>query len=124
MSIQGLVSRFGVQLWVYRPSLGVASDGELTRSYVAICCVKAFVQPSTQTSDVAQGRMQGRTAGTAYISGLVDIRVDDELRNMLTPNARNWRVTGAANPGEVGATQAAPHLNMTLVEVVEIEAAT
>ena len=120
MSIGGLVARFGRRLWVYRPTIGVASDGEVTRPYAAVCCGKGFVQPTTQSSDVAQGRMDGRTSCTIYLEGAVDIRIDDEVRDSLATTARNYRVIGSVNPGELGLTQAAPHLSMTAVDAVEV----
>ena len=120
MSIGSLVARFGRRLWVQRPTVSVGADGEVARAYAAVCCVRGFVQPNTESSDVAQGRMSGRTGTTIYLEGKVDIRIDDEIRDALS-GGRLWRVTGAVNPGDVGASQAAPHLSMTVVDATEVD---
>ena len=120
MSIGSLVSRFGRKLWVNRPTVAVAADGEVTRTYAAVCCVRGFVQPTTKTSEVSQGRENGRTTTAIYLEGKCEIRIDDEIRDALT-GGRLWRVIGAVNPGDVGASQAAPHLSMTIVDCVEVD---
>ena len=100
MSIESIVNRFGITLYVYRPTTGVNTDAQVTRSYSRVSEVRGFVQPAGQTSEVYQGRMEGRTPCTIYIQGSADIRIDDELRDGFYGTVRNWRVTGASNPGE------------------------
>jgi hypothetical protein len=121
MSIEALVNRFGLTLYLYRPTIGLGTDGQTTRTYARQSEVRAFVQPGAQSSDVFQGRMSGRTSCTIYLSGLVDVRIDDELRDGFTGTVRNWRVTGASNPGETSPAQSASHLAMTVVDAVEVE---
>lgn len=121
MSIEALVNRFGLTLYLYRPTMGIGSDGQPTRSYVRTTQLTGFVQPSAQSSDVFSGRMEGRTPCTIYLSGSVDVRIDDEIRDGVTGTVRNWRVTGASIPGEVVAANSAAHLAMTVVDAVEVE---
>lgn len=121
MSIGGIVARFGRCLFVYRPETAVESDGRVSRSYGREFEVRGFVQPSAQSSDVAQGRMNGRTATTIYLEGCADIRIDDEIHDRVTGSAKTWRVVGVTNPGDVGETGAAPHLNHTIIDCVEVE---
>lgn len=122
MSIAGLVDRFGITIYVFRPTVTTNADGEVGLKFDSVLQTKAFMQPASQSSDVAQGRELGRTNATAYFSGSVDVRIDDELHDVLTGTARTWRVIGIVNPGEVGTSGAASHLNMTVVECQEIEA--
>jgi hypothetical protein len=51
------------------------------------------------------------------------VEVDDEIHDRIagTANVKTWRVTGVTNPGLLGDTGAAPHLNHTEIECVEIE---
>lgn len=121
MSIGGILARFGRCLFVYRPETAVGADGQVARTYGREFEVRGFVQPSSQSSDAAQGRMNGRTATTIYVDGCADIRVDDEVHDRVTGSARTWRVVGVTNPGDVGETGAAPHLNHTIVDCVEVE---
>lgn len=122
MSIAGLVDRFGITLYVFRPTVTTNADGEVGLKFDSVLQTRGFVQPSTQTSDVAQGRELGRTTVTIYFSGTVDVRIDDEIHDASTGTARTWRVSGIVNPGEVGTSGAAAHLNMTVVDCQEIEA--
>ena len=121
MSIAGLIDRFGISLWVFRPTATVGNDGEVALAFASILETRGFVQPTSQTSEVAQGRENGRTTTTIYFSGSIDVRIDDEIRNAATGTTRVWRVIGATIPGEVGASSAAPHLLMTVVDCVEVE---
>lgn len=121
MSIGGLIAMFGRCLFVYRPDTTVASDGRVERAYSREFEVRGFVQPGTQTSDVAQGRMSGRTQTTIYLESCADIRIDDEIHDKVTGTAKTWRVTGVSNPGLLGDTGASPHLNHTIVDCVEVE---
>ncbi|NDF13232.1 MAG: hypothetical protein EB060_10530 [Proteobacteria bacterium] len=121
MSIEGLINRFGITLYVYRPTTTVGTDGQVNRSYSRVNEIRGFVQPAGQTSEVYQGRMEGRTPCTIYISGSVDIRIDDELRDGFYGIVRNWRVSGASVPGETVAANSAWQLAMTVVDAVEIE---
>jgi hypothetical protein len=122
LSIAGLVDRFGITLYVFRPTATVGADGEVALAFANALETKGFVQPSSESSDVAQGRELGRTSATAYFAGTVDVRIDDELHDVSTGSARTWRIVGIVNPGEVGTSAAAAHLNMTVVECQEIEA--
>ena len=121
MSIEGIVARFGRCLHVFRATTGIATDGQVTRSYARVFEVHGFLQPQGQTEEVAQGRMQARTAGAVYIAGCHDIRIDDELHDYYAGGVRTWRVNGVINPGDLGETGLAPHLNQTVVSVVEVE---
>ncbi len=123
MSIGGIIAQFGRCLFVYRPAVAVGADGQVSRSYAREFTVTGFVQPGSQSSDVAQGRMNGRTATTIYVEGCADVEVDDEIHDRIagTANVKTWRVTGVTNPGLLGDTGAAPHLNHTEIECVEIE---
>lgn len=121
LSISGIVDRFGITLDVFRPTNGIAADGEVTLTFASVLQAKGFVQPSTQSSPIAQGREQGRTQTTIYFSGSVDVRIDDEIHDAASGTARTWRVVGAVNPGEVAASGAAAHLNLTAVDCIEVE---
>jgi len=121
LSISALVDRFGIDLYVYRPSVSTGNDGEVALSFAKAYSARGFIQPTSQTSDVAQGRENGRTTATIYFTGSVDVRIDDEIRNAESGTYRLWRVVGAVNPGEVGVTYAAPHLSMTAVDCIEVE---
>jgi hypothetical protein len=122
LSISSLVGRFGIDLYVYRPTLTTASDGTVVRTFSsAAITARGFVQPTGQTQDVFEGRASSRTTGTAYFDGALDIRIEDEIYSGTSGSVTAWRVTGAVNPGEMGRTLAALHLNMTAVDVVEVE---
>ena len=121
MSVGGLVARFGRCLFVYRPTTAVETDGRVSRTYEREFEVRGFVQPASQSSDVAQGRMNGKTTTAISLEGCADIRIDDEIHDKVTGTAKTWRVTGVTNPGELGETGAAPHLNHTIVDCVEVE---
>lgn len=120
MSIGGLISRFGRCLFVYRPDTAVESDGRVSRTYSREFQIVGFVQPASQSSDVAQGRMNSRTSTSIYVEGCSDILIDDEIHDKVAGSARTWRVVGVVNPGELGETSTAPHLNHTIVECVEV----
>ena len=75
MSIGGIIARFGRCLFVYRPETTVATDGRVSRTYEREFEVRGFVQPASQSSDVAQGRMNGRTSTTIYLENCADRRL-------------------------------------------------
>ena len=87
MSIAGLIDRFGIALWVFRPTATVGNDGEVALAFASVLETRGFVQPTSQTSEVAQGRENGRTTTTIYMAGSVDVRIDDEIRNAATEPA-------------------------------------
>jgi hypothetical protein len=121
MSIESIIREFGVSLHIWRPTIGRASDGEITRTYAVVSSATGFIQPSSQGQDVFEGRMNSRTAGTIYFAGVVDVRIDDEIRDQSaipTADTRVWRVTGAVKPADIAAPL---RLSMTAVEVVEVE---
>lgn len=121
MSIEALVNRFGLTLYLYRPTTAVGADGEVSRTYSRVCEIKGFVDPGSETSGIALGRANGQTSTTIYITGSVDVRIDDEIRSGFTGTVRNWRVDGAVHPGETFAAQSAPHLTMTVVQATEVD---
>lgn len=122
MSISGIIGRFGIPLYVYRPTITTASDGTVVRTYAsAAISARGFVQPSGQTQDVFEGRASSRTTGVVYFDGALDIRIEDEIYSGTSGSVTAWRVTGIVNPGEIGRSLAALHLNMTAVDVVEVE---
>lgn len=121
MSISTLISSFGVELHIYRPTLGVSADGKTQRTYALVGTVVGFLQPSSQTSDFLEGRSSGRTAGSLFIAGTVDVRIDDEIYSAKTGAVDRWRVNGATNPGEVARVSATHRLNLTVVDVVQID---
>lgn len=121
MSIEAIIREFGVSLHIWRPTIGRATDGEITRTYAVVTSVTGFIQPSSQGQDVFEGRMNSRTAGTIYLSGAVDVRIDDEIRDQSaipTAATRVWRVVGAVQPADIAAPS---RLSMTTVDVVEVE---
>lgn len=121
MSIEAIVREFGVSLHIWRPTIGRATDGEITRSYAVSSSATGFIQPASEAQDVFEGRPNTRTAGTIYFAGVVDVQIDDEIRDQgAIPSAdtRVWRVIGAVNPADIGAPS---RLSMTVVEVVEVE---
>jgi hypothetical protein len=121
MSIEALVNRFGLTLYIYRPTTGVGADGEVSRAYARISEVKGFVDPGSESSAIALGRANGQTSATIYIAGSSDVRIDDEIRSGITGTVRNWRVDGAVQPGETFAAQSASHLTMTVVMATEVD---
>ncbi len=121
MSIESIIREFGVSLHIWRPTIGRATDGEITRTYAVVSSATGFIQPSSQGQDVFEGRANSRTAGTIYFAGVVDVRIDDEIRDQSaipTGATRVWRVSGAVNPADIAAPL---RLSMTAVEVVEVE---
>lgn len=121
MSIGSLIARFGATLYVRRSTTTLGADGEMSLDYKQVDVVRGWVQPASQTSEVAQGRENARTSTTIYLEGLVDVEIDDEIHDVASGTGRTWRIVGSVNPGFVGTTAAAPHLNMTSVECVEVE---
>jgi len=118
VSIGAIVDRFGKRLWLYRPTIARLADGRIERTYAKVVAAKFFVQPQGQTQEVAEGRINSRTASTLYAAGVIDIRVDDELRENEDGTGRVFRVTGTINPGEMGVGE---YLSMTVCEAVEVE---
>lgn len=121
MSISSLVSEFGQTLYLYRPTNTVSSDGKPLRTYAQVTSFTGFIQPGAQGQDVLEGRQSGRTGGTIYVSGTLDVRIDDEIYSDTSGTVDRWRVTGASNPGEVGRLSASHRLNMTAIDVTEVE---
>lgn len=121
MSIEAIIREFGMSLHIWRPTIARATNGEITRTYAVSSSATGFVQPATESQDVFEGRMNTRTAGTIYFSGVVDVQIDDEIRDQgAIPSAasRVWRVIGAVNPADLGVPF---RLSMTVVDVVEVE---
>lgn len=121
MSISALISRFGTTLYVRRSTTTIGNDGEMSLDYKQVDSARGFVQPSVQTSDVAQGRENARTTTSIFFEGLLDVEIDDEIHDVASGTGRTWRIVGSINPGFVGTTGSAPHLSMTVVECVEVE---
>ncbi len=124
MSIESIIDTFGRIYYVIRPTITKATDGQFSRTYTeSVASAKGFYQPSGTSDDVFQGRQSTRTAGTVYFKGLIDIRIDDELRetNLIASTSPILRVIGAVNPGNIGSVSLSQsHLSMTVVEVVEV----
>jgi hypothetical protein len=121
LSIETLVRQFQITLHIYRPVLTVSTDGKPMRTYTFKETVYGFIQPSSQSSEVFEGRSNGRTSGTIYFVGATDVAIDDEIYSAKTGTALRWRVSGLVNPGEIARIFPASHrLNMTVVDVVEI----
>jgi hypothetical protein len=126
MSIESLVDTFGKVYYIIRPTVAKQSDGQFSRTYDSVVNIsgsKGFYQPSGTSQDVFEGRQNTRTAGTVYFKGSLDIRIDDELRetSFIATTSPVLRVVGAVNPGNLGnVTIYNSHLNMTVVEVVEV----
>jgi hypothetical protein len=121
MSIEAIVREFGMSLHIWRPTIARATNGEITRTYAVSSSATGFVQPTTQSSDVFEGRPNTRTAGTVYFAGVVDVQIDDEIRDQTaipSGDTRIWRVIGAVKPADIAAPL---RLSMTVVEVVEVE---
>jgi hypothetical protein len=121
MSIESLVNRMGITLYLYRPSTSVGADGEVSRSYARATELRGFVDSGSEDSSVAYGRATGQTNATIYLAGSVDVRIDDEIRNGYTGTVRNWRVGGVVQPGETAASNGAPNLTMTVVTATEVD---
>lgn len=122
MSIESIVSEFGITLYIHRPTMSVSSDGKPNRTYASVGECVGFVQPGAQNSDVLEGRMSGRTGATIYISGSVDIRIDDELYTGTSGAVTRWRVSGKTNPGETARAFSLAHrLKMTVVDAVQVD---
>lgn len=126
MSIESLIDTFGKVYYTIRPSISKSSDGQFVRTYDSVADLngaKGFYQPTGTTQDVYEGRQNTRTTGTVYFKGLLDIRIDDELRETNQPITTSpiLRVVGAVNPGNLGnVTVYNSHLSMTVVEVVQV----
>lgn len=121
MSIESLINQFGITLYIREPSYTVESDGSVNRAYARVTNQVGFIQPSGQSEPVAQGRLEGRTSCTIYFLGSLNISIDAEIHDSEGLTARQWRVTGVTNPGDVGVSGARPYLNMTVCEAVQIE---
>lgn len=123
MSIESLIYRFGRTFYVYRPTVAAKSDGTSSWSYLPkdpTLTLQGFLQPSAQSEDPFEGRANTRTTGTMYFVGDQDIRIEDEIYTTTNGTSPCWRVRGRINAGELGKTFAAPHLNMTAVDVIEV----
>ena len=121
MSIEAIIREFGVSLHIWRPTITRATDGEIIRAYAVSSSATGFVQPTSESQDVFEGRANSRTAGTIYFAGVVDVAIDDEIRDQSaipTAATRVWRVVGAVNPADIAAPS---RLSMTVVDVVEVE---
>ena len=121
MSIDALISRFGITLYVYHPVYSTGSDGSVARSFGRVVVEKGFVQPASQAEPFVQGRQEGRTGVQIFFPRGTNVPIDAEIRDAELNTWRQWRVTGSTNPGELQQTLAAPHLSMTVVDAVEIE---
>jgi len=122
LSIASLIQQFGQTYYRARPTVSIGPDGNVYRTRSPILEVLAWIQPSGQTEEVFEGRMNSRTAGTLYAEGLVDLAIDDELYTDIGGLVSTWRISGATNPGLLNQTQIGGHpLNMTVVEVTLVE---
>jgi len=126
MSISSLVDRFGRLFYVIQPTYTKQTDGTIKRDYQKPSRTSAFgwFQPSGQSGDVFEGRQNSRTTGTIYFKGAVSVAVDDEITTTETDGVQTffWRVVGATYPGDlINSPLVAPHLSMTVVEVVEVD---
>lgn len=121
MSIEALISRFGIDLHVYEPVYTTQTDGTVVRTFGRVVSEKGFVQPSSQSEPFVQGRQEGRTNCQIFFMPNVSVPIDAEIRDAQVAPWRQWRVTGSTNPGELETTGAAPHLSMTVVDAVQIE---
>jgi len=122
LSIESLVSEFGTVLYLHRPTMTVSSDGKPMRTYGYIANARGFIQPSGQSSDTLEGRLNVRTAATIYFVGSFDVRIDDELYTGTSGTVARWRVIGSTNPGEIGRNFPNAHrLNMTVVEATMVD---
>ena len=123
MSIDALISRFGIDLHIYTPVYSTGSDGSVVRTFSRVTSERGFIQPSSQSEPFVQGRQEGRTNVQIFFPRGTSVPIDAEIRDSTSVDTgwRAWRVTGATNPGELQETLAAPHLSMTVVDAVEIE---
>lgn len=121
MSIESLVNRLGMTLYLYRPTSTVGADGQVARAYARVLEIRGFVDSASMSSDVIYGRATGMTSATIYLSGSLDVRIDDEIRSGITGAVRNWRVGGVVQPGETAASNGAPNLTMTVVTATEVD---
>lgn len=124
MSIAALVDRYGRTLYVMRPTTTVTTDGTVVRSYPTTPTVtaKGFIQPSGQTSEVFEGRMNSRTACSIYFAGVVAIEVDDLIYDVLpaalpSGTSRVFRIIGTIVPGDLNSTE---YMCMTVCDAVEV----
>jgi hypothetical protein len=124
LSIERLIEQFGVALYLWKPVMTVAPDASAVRTYGRVTELgKCFIQPNGQSQDVFEGRMNSRTAATIYISGNINIEIDDELYEDVPDfeSAARWRVVGRTNPAEIGrGTGFARHLNLTVIDAVQV----
>jgi hypothetical protein len=123
MSIASLVSRHGKRLYWSRPTITRASDGRAIRTYAEVSSALFFVQTGSQSSDVFEGRANTRVSASLYAVGVLDIRIDDEIRDVEAQPfplslARNFRVIGVANPLDFASTDT---LSMSVVDVVQVD---
>jgi hypothetical protein len=117
MSIESLVSQFGMTLYHFVPTTSTGADGQVSRSYAATATSRiGFVQPTSANESTAQGRNTERRTATVF-----RVDVDDEFHDAQIGAARTWRVTGRVNPGELATTFSASRLSMMAVDVIEIE---
>ena len=124
MSIESLVSQFGMTLYHFVPTTSTGADGQVSRSYSATATSRiGFVQPTSANESTAQGRNTERRTATIYFAAVFRVDVDDEFHDVQLGAARTWRVTGRVNPGELATTFSASRLNMMPVDVIEIEPA-
>lgn len=125
MSIGALISRFGRTYYVHRPSITTHTDGTRRWNYdtgVSAITATGWFQPSGQSESPFEGRANSRTAGTIYFEGKLDILIEDEIYTVdVDGKTPVFRVTGLINPGLVGSSGAAPHLNMTVVDVLQVD---
>lgn len=123
MSIDALISRFGIDLHIYTPVYSTGSEGSVVRSFGRVTSERGFVQPSSQSEPFTQGRQEGRTSVQIFFRRGTSVPIDAEIRDSISVETgwRAWRVIGSTNPGELQQTLAAPHLSMTVVDAVEVE---
>ena len=124
MSIASIVDRYGRTLYVMRPTTTTATDGTVLRAFPTTPAVtaKGFIQPSGQTSEVFEGRMNSRTTATIYFAGIVSILIDDLIYDVLpvavpASTSRVFRVTGTIVPGDLESNE---HMCMTVCDAVEV----
>lgn len=126
MSISSMVDRFGRTFYIIQPTYTKQTDGTIKREYQKPSRSSGigWFQPSGNSGDVFEGRENSRTNGTIYFKGSVSVSVDDEITTTETDGIQTffWRVVGATSPGDlVSSPLVAPHLLMTVVEVVEVD---
>jgi hypothetical protein len=124
VSIDALISRFGIELYIYAPVYSTGTEGSVIRTFGRLVTKRGFVQPSSQSEPFAQGRQEGRTGVQIFFPAGTSVAIDSEIYDGDLPAqvpTRKWRVIGSTNPGELQQTLAAPHLSMTVVDAVEVE---